>query len=86
MFLLTSIVVHYSFSPLVPPTVDQVSLGFLELGTTFGVEQVFLPAEDDAVSNAISPPGGILMFDNLYAALYVRMYMAIHLTCSKKRP
>ena len=66
---------HNCFSPLVPPTVVQASLQFLKLGTTFGVEQVFLPAENDAVSNAISPPGGILIFDNLRDALYVCMYL-----------
>ena len=70
-----------------PPAVVQTSLQFLELGTTHGVEQVFLPAEDDVVSTAISPPRGIQIFDEFHDALYVCMYMAVCLTlCSKKHP
>ena len=48
-------------------------LQFLRLNTTPGVRQVFLPSEDEGVSDAISPPGGIRMFEEIYDALYVRM-------------
>ena len=47
-------------------------LRFLRLGTTPGVRQIFLPAEDEAVSDAISPPGGFRIFGETSASFYVR--------------
>ena len=47
-------------------------LRFLRLNTTPGVTRVFLPAQDEGVSGAISPPGGFRIFDETYSSFYVR--------------
>lgn len=51
------------------------------LGNTSGVEWVYLPSDDDAISDAISPPDGITMFGTSYMNLYVRILNVYLCTC-----
>ena len=57
---------------------DPPPLRFLRLNTTPGVTWVLLPAEDEGVSGAISPPGGFRIFDETYSSFYVRA----NITCN----
>jgi len=47
------------------------TLPFLELGTTPGLRPILLPAEDDGVSEAVSPPQGLPIWGTFYSNLYV---------------
>lgn len=51
------------------------SFQFVMLNNTSRVERVYLPSDDDSISDAISPPDGITMFGTNYMNLYVRVYM-----------
>ena len=53
-------------------------LPFLELGATPGVDHILLPAEDEAVSEAISVPGGLPIFGYSYSEVYVSVHLAMH--------
>ena len=45
--------------------------GFFELGTTPGVDRVYLPVQNDGVSNAISVPTGFTLGNTTQATVYV---------------
>lgn len=47
------------------------NLPFLELGTTPGLRPILLPAEDDGISEAVSPPKGFPIWGTFYSDFYV---------------
>ena len=47
------------------------NLPFLELGTTPGLCPILLPAEDDGISEAVSPPKGFPIWGTFYSDFYV---------------
>ena len=47
------------------------TLPFLELGTTPGLHPILLPAADDGLSEAVSPPQGLPIWGTFYSDFYV---------------
>ena len=47
------------------------TLPFLELGATPGLRPILLPAADDGVSEAVSPPQGLPIWGTFYSDFYV---------------
>ena len=47
------------------------NLPFFELGTTPGIDRVYLPVQNDGVSNAISVPTGFTLGNTTQTTVYV---------------